>query len=129
MRGCKTIWAPQKAVVFYAKTWIKEKGKLTRCSPVIREVFWHLARGAISSSAHVAGHSYVEGISTNDVMNMRRRALARLTGGIEALKGESWAWETKAGLDKRSQRRNGVENLHLCDNLGEPLRATGNRFG
>lgn len=40
-------------------------------SPVIGEVFRHLAGSALSPGGNVAGHGDIESISTDDVMDMR----------------------------------------------------------
>jgi hypothetical protein len=42
-------------------------------SPVIREVLCHLAGRASASGANITSHGGVEGISTNNMMQMRGR--------------------------------------------------------
>ena len=70
-------------------------------SPVIGEVFRHLAGSALSPGANIAGHSDIEGISANDVVDMRGRVHSRLAGRIKTLDSQSRAWEAKAGLGQR----------------------------
>lgn len=63
------------------------------CSPVVGEVLRHLASGAGGPSTNISGHGGIEGISTNDVVEMGRRALARLDDRVKSLDGQRGAWE------------------------------------
>lgn len=88
-------------------------------SPIIGKVFRHLARSAGSSSANIAGHSNIEGIPTDDVMDVGGGVRARFAGGIKALNRQGRAWKAKTGLDKRSKRDDSWKHLHLG---GRPIR-------
>jgi hypothetical protein len=82
-------------------------------SPVVGKVFGHLARSASSSLADVTGHSCVEGIATDNVMNVSGRERAWLGSRIKALEGQRGAWETKPSLDRSNECEGCGERLHL----------------
>jgi hypothetical protein len=87
-------------------------------SPVVGKVFGHLARSASSSFADIAGHSCVEGIATNNVMNVSGRECAWLGSRIKALESQRGAWETKPSLDRGDEREGCGERLHLRTGCG-----------
>jgi hypothetical protein len=67
--------------------------------PVVGEVFGHLTGSASGPRSDVAIHGCVEGISTNNVMNMGGWESAWLSSGIKTLEGQCRAWEAKPSLD------------------------------
>lgn len=72
---------------------------------------------AARAGGHIAVHCSIEGISTNNVMEMRRRESARLAGGVEALEGQGRAREAKTGVDERDEREGSRERLHLGEGI------------
>lgn len=95
-----------------AKLRIKlESGGYSQLSnPVIRKVLGHLAGSAGCPGGDIAGHCGVEGISTDDVVNVGGRELAGLSSGVKTLSGQGRAWESKSGSDDGNK---GEERRHL----------------
>lgn len=62
-------------------------------SPVVGEVFGHLAGGAAGSGTNIACHGNVESIATNDVVKMSGRYCVRLDHGVKPLEEQCRTWE------------------------------------
>lgn len=73
----------------------------------------HLTSSAGASFANVTRHGGVEGISSDNVMDMSRRGLARLNNWINTLDSERGASKAKTGLNWRDERNCDRERLHL----------------
>lgn len=86
-------------------------------SPVVGEVLGKRASRAASSVADVTignVHGCVESISTDDLVQMGRRDLARLDEGVETLDADSRASESEGGLGRRGESQGQRKPLHLC---------------
>lgn len=92
-------------------------------NPVIGKVLGHLAGSAGSPGADIAVHGGVEGISTDDVVNVGGRELAWLSSGIKTLSGQGRAWESKSSSDDGNK---GEERGHL--HPGGRLQPSGTGF-
>jgi hypothetical protein len=89
-----------------------------QCScPVVGEVVRHLARSTCSARTHIAGHSSVERIAANNVMDVSGWERAWLCSGVKALEGQGGTGEAESRLDG-SDEREGCEGLHLGDEDG-----------
>lgn len=57
------------------------------CSPIVGEVLGECASGASSLASDISSHVGVQGVSTNELVDMARRCLSRLYERVEALDG------------------------------------------
>jgi len=84
-------------------------------SPIVGKVLGHFAGGTGSPRADITLHRSIEGVSTNDMVNMGRRVRAWLDDRIQTLDGQCAALETKSSLNRHneSERSRGIP-LHVC---------------
>lgn len=78
--------------------------EVQNCSPVVGKVLRHLAGGTGSPLANISRHLGGKGISANNVVNVRRWALARLNDRVKALGGQRRTGKAKARLDRCDER-------------------------
>lgn len=67
--------------------------------PVIGKVIGHLACGAGCACAHISRHGDIEGVTADNVVQMRRRNGVGLDDGVETLEGQCRAWKPKSGIN------------------------------
>jgi hypothetical protein len=85
--------------------------------PVVGEVLGERAGRTSALVANVASHVGMEGVSTNDLVNVGRRRPARLHEMIKPLNSQGRASESEGGLRRNSEccRKSERGPLHLCE--------------